>query len=207
MRTTLILLCLLCPSISIGEEGNYLLGPIEDASIEIDVPEVSQDGRPAGVPDDAVLMTFPLNRVSVGVIFWGQTHRSYLALYGAYPPRPSMKPEDSQPFGLEALSALRYMLASGTDLDGKAAAYVVKKGWVTTDGGGHGRFVQLYHATEGYDINASLVCAGLAWWDRERAPDSKILSDCEAEARAKKLGIWSEENPIPPWEWREGVRE
>ena len=68
-------------------------------------------------------------------------------------------------------------------------------------------YVQLYHATEGYDINASMVCAGYAWWDRVRAPDSAILMDCEAEARREKKGLWSDPNPIAPWDWRRGVRD
>ena len=177
-----------------AEEGNYLLGPIEDAPIEIDVPEVSQDDRPVGVPDNAIRYLFWLRNVGGDAL-----------TYGPFPPRlfGIQAPERRQPFYSEATRALRFMLATGTDANNRGAAYVVDMG-LGRDGSKSG---QLYHSNEGYDINASLVCAGYAWWDRERAPDSKILSDCEAEARAKKLGIWSEENPIPPWEWRRGVRE
>ena len=37
---------------------SYFLGPIDDAPIEIAVPEVSQDGRSAGVPDGAPIRVF-----------------------------------------------------------------------------------------------------------------------------------------------------
>ena len=199
---------LLASSIISAEQGNYILGPIDDAPIEIAVPEVSEDGRPAGVPDGAAMSMFDLSYVGPDIISLG-IKQEYLALYGVDAPEPSFRSEDSQPLGWEAVSALRYMLASGTDWDGKAVAYVVRKGWAKREGwrAGAGRYVQLYHATEGYDINASLVCAGYAWWDRVRAPDSAILMDCEAEARREKKGLWSDPNPIAPWDWRKGVRD
>ena len=48
----------------------------------------------------------------------------------------------------------------------------------------YGRLVsQLYHSKDGYDINASIVCAGHARWYEHYAPESQILNDCQIEAQ------------------------
>ena len=60
----------------------------------------------------------------------------------------------------------------------------------------------LYHAKEGYNINASLVCAGFAWWYERYAPDNQLLEKCQKEAREAPKGLWEDKDPIPPWEWR-----
>ncbi len=66
-----------------------------------------------------------------------------------------------------------------------------------------GRLVgQLYHSKDGYDINASMVCAGYAWWYERYAPDSQVLNDCHIEAQQALKGLWADEDPMPPWEWR-----
>jgi endonuclease YncB( thermonuclease family) len=51
-------------------------------------------------------------------------------------------------------------------------------------------------------LNEDLLARGLAWYDKETANDPK-LAELEAEAREKKLGLWSDPDPVPPWEWRE----
>ena len=67
----------------------------------------------------------------------------------------------------------------------------------------YGRLVgQLYHSKDGYDINASMVCAGYAWWYERYAPDSQILNNCQVEAQQAPKGLWEDEDPMPPWEWR-----
>ena len=48
-----------------------------------------------------------------------------------------------------------------------ALKYVVEWSvyYVETDTDRYGRMVAtLYHSKDGYDINASMVCAGYAWW-------------------------------------------
>jgi micrococcal nuclease len=30
------------------------------------------------------------------------------------------------------------------------------------------------------------------------------LARLEAQAKAEKIGLWSQPNPIPPWNWRKG---
>ena len=52
-------------------------------------------------------------------------------------------------------------------------------------------------------LSRSLLEAGLAWWDRERAGYDKHLWELEGVAKASKRGLWQQESPVPPWEWRE----
>jgi len=137
--------------------------------------------RPGDVPDGA--MRHEMERITDGdtiVLVDG----SRVRLHGID------APERDQPFGSQATAALGYMVG-GT-------VYVVE---VDTDR--YGRMVgQLYHATEGYDINASMVCAGFAWWYERYAKDSELLRDCESEARGSSKGLWSDVEPVPPWQWR-----
>jgi micrococcal nuclease len=58
---------------------------------------------------------------------------------------------------------------------------------------------------EGIDVNAELVRLGYAWVYRRYSNDAELLR-LEEAARAEKLGLWAQSNPIPPWEWRRGRR-
>ena len=74
---------------------------------------------------------------------------------------------------------------------------------VEVDEDRYGRLVgQLYHSKDGYDINASMVCAGYAWWYERYAPGDELLAGCEREAREAPKGLWEDEDSMPPWEWR-----
>lgn len=59
----------------------------------------------------------------------------------------------------------------------------------------------------GIDANLEQVKAGMAWWyrsySREQLPqDREDYEAAEVSAKSQGLGLWSEKNPIPPWEWR-----
>lgn len=51
------------------------------------------------------------------------------------------------------------------------------------------------------DVGLILVDQGLAWHYKKYS-DSEELEAAEIYARTNKIGLWSEENPIPPWEYR-----
>jgi len=51
------------------------------------------------------------------------------------------------------------------------------------------------------DINRELVREGYAWVYKVYLRDTSLLDD-EAYARAAKIGVWSQPNPIAPWDWR-----
>jgi endonuclease YncB( thermonuclease family) len=56
----------------------------------------------------------------------------------------------------------------------------------------------------GTDINLEMVERGAAWAYRHylRRPYASEYIEAEKEARAKKLGLWRDSNPTPPWEFR-----
>ena len=55
------------------------------------------------------------------------------------------------------------------------------------------------------NINKELLKAGLAWHYRRYSKDDELQA-LEDEAKAKKIGLWKDGNPIPPWYWRRAVR-
>jgi micrococcal nuclease len=55
------------------------------------------------------------------------------------------------------------------------------------------------------NLNAELVKAGMAWHYKHYSND-KNLSDLEEEAKQSKAGLWVDEEPIAPWEYRKAKR-
>ena len=63
----------------------------------------------------------------------------------------------------------------------------------------------------GQDCNLSQVKLGLAWhykkYQKEQlVQDRQVYATEEDTARLKKLGLWSEPSPTPPWEFRHPVK-
>lgn len=54
---------------------------------------------------------------------------------------------------------------------------------------------------DGRNLNKELVKNGLAWHFKKYS-DSEEYAQLETEARNNKIGLWSEPNPIAPWDWR-----
>ena len=57
------------------------------------------------------------------------------------------------------------------------------------------------------DANYAQVLAGMAWWYRYYAKEQPMedqgrYESAEEEAKARKLGLWADKDPIPPWDWR-----
>ncbi len=57
------------------------------------------------------------------------------------------------------------------------------------------------------DAGHAQITVGLAWWfrkyAREQSPqDRGAYEFSEQEARARRVGLWSNPDPMPPWEWR-----
>ena len=58
------------------------------------------------------------------------------------------------------------------------------------------------------DVGHAQITVGLAWWYRkyagEQSPEDRGAYEfSEQEARAKRVGIWTQPDPVPPWEWRQ----
>ncbi len=56
------------------------------------------------------------------------------------------------------------------------------------------------------DAAAEQVRRGLAWVSPQQMTPGSGLYEIEAYARLRKLGLWADEKPVPPWEWRAGKR-
>jgi endonuclease YncB( thermonuclease family) len=56
---------------------------------------------------------------------------------------------------------------------------------------------------DGIDANAEQVRRGMAWAYKQYLTDQSI-ADLEESAKAGKAGLWVDENPTPPWEFRHG---
>ena len=51
------------------------------------------------------------------------------------------------------------------------------------------------------EVNAQMVADGFAW-HAVKYSSSERLNRLEATAKAKRLGLWADPNPQPPWEYR-----
>lgn len=58
-------------------------------------------------------------------------------------------------------------------------------------------------ATDGRDIGDMLVSSGAAWCYRGRGEQCLTV---EAAAREKKVGLWADEEPMTPWDWRASIK-
>lgn len=102
-------------------------------------------------------------------------------------------PEWDQPFGLRATEIVREV----------AAEEPVRIEVVERDRGGH-----LVGRVQTYDLNVgrTLLRNGYAWYAEQYAPEATVLSHLEKRARRKERGLWEQDNPIPPWQWRKRDR-
>jgi endonuclease YncB( thermonuclease family) len=69
-----------------------------------------------------------------------------------------------------------------------------------------GRTIGDVRLPDGNEVNSELVRSGLAWWYRKYDPVDTKLEQLEAEARASKRGLWKDDSPLAPWDFRHGVR-
>jgi len=101
-------------------------------------------------------------------------------------------PETGQPFGAQSkkfTSNLTY---------GKHVVVVPK----TVDS--YGRQVAEIILPEGTNLSHEIVRAGFGWWYRRYCPDHAVLSGLEKAARVNRWGLWAGNDPVPPWQFREG---
>ncbi len=94
-------------------------------------------------------------------------------------------PEKSQPYGSAAALAAKNLAF------GKVVTIIV-----VAKRGPYGRVIARVKLPDGRDLGLELVKAGLAW------ARCKAYRAAEAEARRRKIGLWADPKPIPPWKWR-----
>jgi endonuclease YncB( thermonuclease family) len=57
-----------------------------------------------------------------------------------------------------------------------------------------------------------MITQGMAWWYRAYAREQSLQERgqyefAELEAKARKVGLWRDAEPIAPWDWRKASRE
>ena len=97
-------------------------------------------------------------------------------------------PERDQPYGSNSTEYLKGLL---------------KEGRVDVDISGTDRYGRklgrLYW--QGMDINRELVSAGYAWVYDQYVTDNSFYEN-QSKARNLKKGLWEDQNPLEPWNWR-----
>ena len=103
-------------------------------------------------------------------------------------------PEKGQPYADEARARLKELI------EGKA----VRLEWKDKDQ--HSREVAIVYAGS-TNINLQMVKEGLAWHYAYFAPDARDLAAAEKAARKKRKGLWADDEPVNPYEFRKRNRE
>lgn len=65
----------------------------------------------------------------------------------------------------------------------------------------YGRIIAYVYAQSPISVNRLILRQGLAWFYAKYSKDKELEFD-EAEARKARLGLWSLDNPVPPWQFR-----
>jgi len=135
----------------------------------------------AEVPSDAV--QFKLKRISDGDTVVTTEH-TRIRLWGID------TPERDQRYGTDATAAL-------TEILNNQKLYLETK-----DVDRYGRTVGVIYTADGNEVNLELVCDGHAWWYERYAKRATDYEQCQADAQKNKRGLWSDEEPVAPWDWR-----
>lgn len=65
----------------------------------------------------------------------------------------------------------------------------------------YGRLVAVITNSKKQIVNQEMIKLGMAWHFTKYSTD-KTYAKLEQEARKKRIGLWRENNPTPPWNWR-----
>ena len=103
-------------------------------------------------------------------------------------------PEIGQPFGRPAKRLLEDLVLNK----------VVRINYTQIDK--YGRLIAEVFLPDGKILNEESLKAGLAWHYRVKYPHSNFLEKIEYKAWKKKMGLWVQEKPVPPWEFRRETR-
>jgi endonuclease YncB( thermonuclease family) len=150
----------------------------------------SFEARVVGVADGDTITVLDANNVQ---------HRIRLAGIDA--------PEKGQPFSERSKQSLRRMVMGRLvriewdEID--RYGRLVGKVWVTPAGINCNQ----QPCPKTLDAGRAQLTVGLAWHylGRQQAEEDSLAYEFdETEARARRVGLWSEPDPIAPWDWRHG---
>ena len=62
------------------------------------------------------------------------------------------------------------------------------------------------------DVGLEQIRQGMAWHYKEyqheqTTQDRLVYRDEEENAKARRVGLWDDAKPVPPWEWRKTTRD
>jgi endonuclease YncB( thermonuclease family) len=97
-------------------------------------------------------------------------------------------PESDQPYGDQAKELLQRTVAN--------RRVVLEQ----TDTDPYGRLVCRV-GIDGFDVSQMMVRSGFAW-AYEAYNNRRDTAGYQKEAQLSRRGLWMDESPIPPWEWR-----
>ena len=66
---------------------------------------------------------------------------------------------------------------------------------------GYGRLIAVIYNNQGLNVNKEMVRLGMAWHYKKHSDDYSY-DVLEKEARSLKIGLWQDNNPIAPWNYR-----
>ena len=135
----------------------------------------------AEVPSDSV--QFKLKRISDGDTVVTTEH-TRIRLWGID------TAERDQSYGSDATEALTEMLNS-------QRLYLETK-----DVDRYGRTVGVIYTANGDEVNLEMVCDGPAWWYERYVKRASDYKQCQQPAQKSKRGLWADESPAAPWDWR-----
>ena len=69
----------------------------------------------------------------------------------------------------------------------------------------YGRTLANVILPDGTTVNHGMSQDGWCWWYRKYAPGDTMLEGLEHKAREAKKELWTDPQPVPPWEWAEEV--
>jgi micrococcal nuclease len=99
-------------------------------------------------------------------------------------------PEKNQPFGTKSKQF------TSDQIFLKTIKYIV------TDTDRYGRSIaMIYYDTDNKYLSAEIIKAGMGW-HYKRYSTSKELATFEDNAKRNKIGLWVDNNPINPSDWR-----
>ena len=104
-------------------------------------------------------------------------------------------PEKRQSYGKQATEILKDLIL------GKSVKITL------TGDKTYGREVCIIYAG-GININRKMVALGYAWAYKRylKSPYTSEYIDAENRARVDRLGLWQDDNPVAPWEYRRKSR-
>ncbi len=99
-------------------------------------------------------------------------------------------PETRQRFGLQATAFTLKTLS-----EGKVRIRPI-------DRDRYGRIVAEVYLLDGRNLSDEIIRQGYGWWYERYDRGNVERREYQAQARQQRLGLWADDHPTAPWDWR-----